>query len=202
MLTIDAANVGAWAQRNDLGYTTYADLAARPEVSELIAEDVARANEDLPEAARVRRFVLLHKQLDADERRDHPHPQGRAADGHRTSATRTVIAALYARRRREHRSALSAMETFIQLTVNGLSNGAILALAALGFVLIYKATGVINFAQGEFLLIGAFVVWWSSWRSGRRGTSGSASPWRSASRWAWSSSGSSSGRWSASPSSR
>ena len=51
------------------------------------------------------------------------------------------------------------METFIQLTVHGLSNGAILALAALGFVLIYKATGVINFAQGEFLLIGAYVLW-------------------------------------------
>ena len=51
------------------------------------------------------------------------------------------------------------METFIQLTINGLSNGAILALAALGFVLIYKATGVINFAQGEFLLIAGFVIW-------------------------------------------
>jgi branched-chain amino acid transport system permease protein len=51
------------------------------------------------------------------------------------------------------------METWIQLTVNGLSNGAILALAALGFVLIYKATGVINFAQGEFLLIGGYVIW-------------------------------------------
>jgi branched-chain amino acid transport system permease protein len=51
------------------------------------------------------------------------------------------------------------VETFIQLTINGLSNGAILALAALGFVLIYKATGVINFAQGEFLLIAAFVAW-------------------------------------------
>jgi branched-chain amino acid transport system permease protein len=51
------------------------------------------------------------------------------------------------------------VDTFIQLTINGLSNGAILALAALGFVLIYKATGVINFAQGEFLLIAAFVTW-------------------------------------------
>jgi branched-chain amino acid transport system permease protein len=51
------------------------------------------------------------------------------------------------------------MDTFIQLTVSGLSNGAILALAALGFVLIYKASGVINFAQGQFLLIGAYVVW-------------------------------------------
>ncbi|GBD83944.1 high-affinity branched-chain amino acid transport system permease protein LivH [bacterium BMS3Abin02] len=51
------------------------------------------------------------------------------------------------------------MSTFIQLTINGLASGAILALAALGFVLIFKATGVINFAQGEFLLVGAYVVW-------------------------------------------
>lgn len=51
------------------------------------------------------------------------------------------------------------MDTFIQLTIAGLSNGAILSLAALGFVLIYKASGVINFAQGQFLLIGAYVVW-------------------------------------------
>ncbi|MGH3385760.1 MAG: branched-chain amino acid ABC transporter permease [Nocardioidaceae bacterium] len=51
------------------------------------------------------------------------------------------------------------MNTFVNLTVYGLSDGAILALAALGFVLIYKATGVINFAQGEFLMIGAYVVY-------------------------------------------
>ncbi|MGH8937573.1 MAG: branched-chain amino acid ABC transporter permease [Acidimicrobiia bacterium] len=51
------------------------------------------------------------------------------------------------------------MDTFIQLTVIGLANGAILALAALGFALIYKATGVINFAQGEFLLIGAYTIY-------------------------------------------
>lgn len=51
------------------------------------------------------------------------------------------------------------MNTFLNLTVYGLSDGAILALAALGFVLIYKATGVINFAQGEFLLIGAYTLY-------------------------------------------
>lgn len=51
------------------------------------------------------------------------------------------------------------MELFIQLTLTGLTNGAILALAALGFVLIYKASDVINFAQGEFLLIGGYVVY-------------------------------------------
>jgi len=51
------------------------------------------------------------------------------------------------------------MNTFLNLSVYGLSDGAILALAALGFVLIYKATGVINFAQGEFLLIGAYTLY-------------------------------------------
>jgi branched-chain amino acid transport system permease protein len=51
------------------------------------------------------------------------------------------------------------MSTFINLLIYGLADGAILALAALGFVLIYKATGVINFAQGEFLLIGAYAFY-------------------------------------------
>lgn len=51
------------------------------------------------------------------------------------------------------------MTTFINLTVYGLSDGALLALAALGFVLIYKATRVINFAQGEFLLVGAYMFY-------------------------------------------
>jgi len=51
------------------------------------------------------------------------------------------------------------MEKFLSLTFNGLSNGAILALAALGFVLIFKATEVVNFAQGQLLLIGAFMVY-------------------------------------------
>lgn len=51
------------------------------------------------------------------------------------------------------------MTTFVQLTITGLANGAILALAAIGFVIVFKATGVINFAQGYFLLVGAYVVW-------------------------------------------
>ncbi len=51
------------------------------------------------------------------------------------------------------------MSTFLSLSVYGLADGAILALAALGFVLIYKATRVINFAQGEFLLVGAYTFY-------------------------------------------
>ena len=51
------------------------------------------------------------------------------------------------------------MELFIQLTLTGLTNGAVLSLAALGFVLIYKSSDVINFAQGEFLLVGAYLTY-------------------------------------------
>ncbi|RME40568.1 MAG: branched-chain amino acid ABC transporter permease [Caldilineae bacterium] len=51
------------------------------------------------------------------------------------------------------------MNQFLQLTLTGLTTGAILALVGLGFVLIYKATDVINFAQGEFLLVGAYVTY-------------------------------------------
>ena len=48
------------------------------------------------------------------------------------------------------------MDVFIQLTATGLSNGMVYALVAVGFVIIYKASDVINFAQGEFLLYGAY----------------------------------------------
>jgi long-chain acyl-CoA synthetase len=67
ILTIDPSTVGAWAEHRRLGYTTYTDLAGKAEVRELLAEEVARANEDLPESVRVRRFVLLHKQFDPDD---------------------------------------------------------------------------------------------------------------------------------------
>jgi long-chain acyl-CoA synthetase len=67
IVCIDPATVGAWAERARVSYTTYTDLAAQPAVAELLAEEVARANADLPDAIRVRRFVLLHKRLDADD---------------------------------------------------------------------------------------------------------------------------------------
>ncbi len=51
------------------------------------------------------------------------------------------------------------MEKLIQLTLSGVANGAIFGLVALGFVLIYKSSDVINFAQGEFLLIGAYLTY-------------------------------------------
>jgi len=48
------------------------------------------------------------------------------------------------------------MNFFLQLAINGLVVGSIYALVAMGFVIIYKATSVLNFAQGEFLLLGAY----------------------------------------------
>jgi len=50
------------------------------------------------------------------------------------------------------------MRFFVSLLITGLLTGAIYALVALGFVLVYKATGVVNFAQGEFMMFGAFVA--------------------------------------------
>ena len=46
----------------------------------------------------------------------------------------------------------------LQLIVSGLANGCVYGLIALGFVLIYKATEAVNFAQGDFMMLGAFVT--------------------------------------------
>ena len=51
-------------------------------------------------------------------------------------------------------------QLLIQLLVNGLVVGTLYGVVAMSFVLIYKATQVVNFAQGELLLVGAWVCWW------------------------------------------
>ncbi|MBO8163756.1 MAG: AMP-binding protein [Brevibacillus sp.] len=67
ILNIDMANVGRWAEGNQVAYTTYTDLSQKSEVLRLIRQEVARVNQSLPEKARVKRFVLLYKELDADD---------------------------------------------------------------------------------------------------------------------------------------
>jgi len=67
MLCIDYPNVGKWAESRRLSYTTYTDLAAKPEVLELLAKEVEKVNATLPETTRVRKFVPLYKELDADD---------------------------------------------------------------------------------------------------------------------------------------
>ena len=51
-------------------------------------------------------------------------------------------------------------ELLTQLLVNGVIIGTLYGVVAMCFVLIYKASQIVNFAQGEFLLIGAWVCWW------------------------------------------
>src|SRR5438067_5437052 len=57
------------------------------------------------------------------------------------------------------RGEVALVEFLLQLALNGIVVGSIYALVALGFVIIYKSSGVLNFAQGEFLLLGAYVFW-------------------------------------------
>lgn len=67
LINIDMANVGKWAENHQIPYTTYTDLAQKDPVYDLIFKDVQRVNKDLPKAARIKKFVLLHKELDADD---------------------------------------------------------------------------------------------------------------------------------------
>ena len=67
LIVMDFGNVGNWAERRGLGYTTFVDLSQKPGVYDLVHTAVSQVNENLPPAGRVRRFVLMHKEFDADE---------------------------------------------------------------------------------------------------------------------------------------
>jgi long-chain acyl-CoA synthetase len=67
IVCIDREPVGHWAELRGISYMSYADLSQRPEVIGLVAEAVRRVNATLPEALRLRHFVSLHKEFDADD---------------------------------------------------------------------------------------------------------------------------------------
>jgi long-chain acyl-CoA synthetase len=67
MVAIDLATVGNWAERRGLAYTSYMDLSQKAEVRGLIAGEIRKANQTLPEATKIRRFLLLTKDLEADD---------------------------------------------------------------------------------------------------------------------------------------
>jgi len=67
LVVMDYGNVGNWAERGGLGYTTFIDLSQKDDVYALVKTAVSDVNESLPENGRVRRFVLMHKEFDADE---------------------------------------------------------------------------------------------------------------------------------------
>ncbi|MBN2233369.1 MAG: long-chain fatty acid--CoA ligase [Deltaproteobacteria bacterium] len=67
MICIDYGIVGKWAENNKLAYTTYTDLASQDPVYGMIEEEVKKVNGALQEEARVDKFILLYKELDADD---------------------------------------------------------------------------------------------------------------------------------------
>ncbi len=67
LIQIDMGNVANWAESNRLAFTTFKDLSHKPEVYQLIAQEVARVNQDLAKVARIQRFALFDKELHADD---------------------------------------------------------------------------------------------------------------------------------------
>ncbi|HET9577878.1 MAG TPA: AMP-binding protein [Usitatibacter sp.] len=72
MINIDVQAVGDWAERRGIPYSGYTDLAAKPQVRELVRECVEKVNADLARdpklgGSQIHRFVILHKELDADD---------------------------------------------------------------------------------------------------------------------------------------
>jgi long-chain acyl-CoA synthetase len=72
LINIDLGSVGSWAERRNIAYTSYTDLAQKPAVYELIRSEVERVNQSLRgdpalSGAQIQRFLLLHKELDADD---------------------------------------------------------------------------------------------------------------------------------------
>ena len=72
MINIDMQAVGDWAERRGIAYSGYQDLAAKPQVYELVRECVEQVNADLAAdpklcGSQIHRFVVLHKELDADD---------------------------------------------------------------------------------------------------------------------------------------
>ncbi len=217
MLCIDMGVVGKWAERNKLSYTTYTDLSAKPEVYDLVRARGRRGERDAPRR-RPHREVRAPLQGARRRRRGaDPHAQG-APRLRGASATRSSSQALYGDaqevRHRHHdqvpgrqdradpdharSSAASSTGRRRSRTWNSSSSsrstasssGAIYALVALGFVIIYKSSSILNFAQGEFLMLGAYVCLAlvdaaTGCRSGRP----SSSPSRSSRCWACSWSG-------------
>ena len=67
VMCIDYSVVGKWADDRKLNYTSYPELSQKPEVYDLIQEQIEEANKDLPVPAKIHKFVNLYKVFDADD---------------------------------------------------------------------------------------------------------------------------------------
>ena len=197
IIAIDLATVGNWAERHNLAYTSFQDLSAKSEVR------AADRRRDRPlqrrpaRSRRIRRFLLLNKEFDADDNEitrtrkirrrfvaekyaavveafygdgdavelttEITYEDGRkdaaldAGDRRSTTVAGAARAGARARPSPELRRCRGFEWQFtLVLVTNGVMIGLMYALIALGFVLIYKATDAINFAQGEFVMFAGF----------------------------------------------
>jgi len=67
IVSIDLENVGNWAKKRGISFTTFQDLSQRSEVYQLVQEEIRKINERFPENIRVKRFAILLKQLHPDD---------------------------------------------------------------------------------------------------------------------------------------
>ena len=67
MICIRFSIVSKWAEKNRISFTTYTDLSSRAEVYALLRKEVEAVNATLPPAQRIAKFLLLYKELDADD---------------------------------------------------------------------------------------------------------------------------------------
>jgi long-chain acyl-CoA synthetase len=67
MVAIDMQTAGTWAEKRGLAYTSFMDLSRKPEVAGLIGEEIAKANASLPDVQQIKRYLLLNKELEADD---------------------------------------------------------------------------------------------------------------------------------------
>jgi long-chain acyl-CoA synthetase len=67
MICIRYSIVAKWAEKSRMSFTTYTDLASRPEVYALLRREVEAVNASLPPGQRIAKFLLLYKELDADD---------------------------------------------------------------------------------------------------------------------------------------
>lgn len=67
MICIRFSIISKWAEKKRISFTTYTDLASRPEVYALLRKEVEAVNATLPPAQRIAKFLLLYKELDADD---------------------------------------------------------------------------------------------------------------------------------------
>jgi long-chain acyl-CoA synthetase len=67
VICIDYGVVGKWAEDRNLAYTSYPELSQMPEIYELVKKEIVKMNKDLPPVAKIKKFVNLYKEFDADD---------------------------------------------------------------------------------------------------------------------------------------